>query len=171
VTVDPAAGRIYWASLLGKRISFANRDGSGGGDLTTTGATSNRPVFPILLQAPSGVGVPLVSGATVAGATLSCSQGTWTPDPLSSFDYRAPQSFAFGWSENAITIAGATTSLITAGSPGSYACQVTASNQSGSALQSSAAFTVNAAGGGAGGGTGGGAGGGSLQAPVARRAS
>jgi hypothetical protein len=75
VAVDPAAGGIYWASFLGKRISFASRDGSGGGDLTTTGATSNRPVFPILLQAPSGVGVPLVSGATVAGATLSCSQG------------------------------------------------------------------------------------------------
>jgi hypothetical protein len=104
------------------------------------------------------VGVPVVSGATVAGATLSCSRGTWTPDLLSSFDYRAPQSFAFGWSENAMTIAGTTTSLITAGSPGSYACQVTASNQSGSALQSSAAFTVNAAGGGGAGGGGGGTG-------------
>ena len=50
---------------------------------------------------------------------------------------------------------------------------MTASNQSGSALQSSAAFTVNAAGGGAGGGggggTGGGGGGGSVQASVARK--
>ena len=145
VAVDPAAGRIYWASFLGNRISFANLNGSGGGDLSTGLATLSGSVFPVLLQVPGGAGVPVVSGATVVGAPLSCSQGTWAPDLLSSFDYRAPQSFAYGWSENGTPIAGATSNSITAGSPGSYTCQVTAANLTGSAAQSSAEFTVSAA--------------------------
>jgi hypothetical protein len=32
---DPAAGRIYWANVVGNKISFANLNGSGGGDLAT----------------------------------------------------------------------------------------------------------------------------------------
>ena len=39
VAVDPAAGRIYWANVGGNKISFANLNGSGGGDLITAGAT------------------------------------------------------------------------------------------------------------------------------------
>jgi DNA-binding beta-propeller fold protein YncE len=145
VAFDPAAGRIYWANVVGNKISFANVNGSGGGDLSTGLVTLNGPVFPVLLQVPGGAGVPVVSGATVVGASLSCSQGAWAPDLLSSFDYRAPQSFAYGWSENETPIAGATSSSITAGSPGSYTCQVTAANRTGSAAQNSAAFTVSAA--------------------------
>ena len=44
VSVDPAAGRIYWANSGGGSISFANLNGSGGGDIVTTGATVNQPV-------------------------------------------------------------------------------------------------------------------------------
>jgi DNA-binding beta-propeller fold protein YncE len=142
VAIDVAAGRIYWANYTGNKISFANLSGGGGGDLTTTGATQSHFVFPLLLQVPSGAGVPVVSGNAVVGSTLSCSQGTWGPDLLSSLDYRAPQSFAYSWSENGTPIAGATSSSITAGSPGSYVCQVTASNHAGPTAQSSAAFTV-----------------------------
>src|SRR5204863_164083 len=40
VTV-PARERVYWSANNG--ISFANLDGSGGGDLTTTGATVHFP--------------------------------------------------------------------------------------------------------------------------------
>jgi DNA-binding beta-propeller fold protein YncE len=145
VAIDPAAGRVYWASFLGNKISFANVNGSGGGDLATGLVTLSGSVFPVLLQVPAGAGVPVVSGATGVGASLLCSQGAWAPDLLSSFDYRAPQSFAYGWSENGTPIAGATSSSITAGSPGSYTCQVTAANRTGSAAQSSTAFTISAA--------------------------
>ena len=145
VAVDPAAGRIYWANFLANTISYTNLDGSGGGDLPTAGATLNHSVFPILLQAPRGAGVPVVSGDAVVGATLSCTQGTWAPDLPASFDYRAAQSFRYGWSKGGTPIVGATSNLITASSPGSYTCQVTASNQTGSTAQSSTAFTVAAA--------------------------
>jgi hypothetical protein len=45
VMAAPALGadRVYWANVLGNPISFANLDGSGGGNLTTTGATANEP--------------------------------------------------------------------------------------------------------------------------------
>ena len=52
VAVDPGApggGRIYWANVGGSnlaagRLSFANLDGSGGGDLNTSGATVIQPL-------------------------------------------------------------------------------------------------------------------------------
>jgi hypothetical protein len=49
VAIDPVAGRIYWANYgpgsqgTGTTISYANLDGSGGGDLNTTGATVSGP--------------------------------------------------------------------------------------------------------------------------------
>jgi hypothetical protein len=82
--------------------------------------------------------------SSLVGATLSCSQGAWAPDLLSEFDYLAPQSFAYGWSENGTQLAAASSSSITASSPGSYTCQVSASNQGGSTAQSSAAVTIAA---------------------------
>jgi hypothetical protein len=84
---------------------------------------------------------PAVSGSSTTGSTLSCSPGTWAPDLPESFLYRAPQHFAYGWSEDGVPIAAASSS-ITAHSPGSYACQVTASNFAGTAVQTSASFTV-----------------------------
>ncbi len=145
VAVDPATGLIYWANTSDNKIFFASVSGGGGGELDTAGATAEGPNFPVLLQAPSATGVPVLSGASVVGSALSCSQGDWAPDLLPAFDYLAPQSFAFGWSENGTPILGAISSSITAGSPGSYTCQVTASNQAGAAAQSSAALTITAA--------------------------
>ena len=48
-----AADRVYWANYSGNKISFANLDGSGGGDLATAGATVSNPF---------GVGVDLATG-------------------------------------------------------------------------------------------------------------
>jgi DNA-binding beta-propeller fold protein YncE len=53
VTIDPAAGRVYWANDAAPNISFANLDGSGGGDLNTTGATTN-PLAGIAIYPPQG---------------------------------------------------------------------------------------------------------------------
>jgi DNA-binding beta-propeller fold protein YncE len=145
VALDPAAGRIYWANFNGQVISFARLDGSGGGDLVITGATLDFPAFPALLERPGGAGTPLVSGGSAVGATLSCSTGEWAPDLTAALLYRAPRSFAYAWSRDGATIAGAATSSLTASDPGAYRCQVTATNQAGSATQTSAPHSVAAA--------------------------
>ncbi|MGH2957099.1 MAG: hypothetical protein ACRDL6_08910, partial [Solirubrobacterales bacterium] len=145
VAIDPAAGRIYWGNLTNNTISFARLDGTGGGQLNLAGATASQPVFPALLEAPAGAGAPQISGGASAGSTLSCSQGAWAPDLLGSFLYRAPRSFAYQWQLNGSDLAGATGSSYTAGAPGSHACRVTATNQAGSASQTSAARNVSVA--------------------------
>ena len=43
LTIDAAAGRVYWANDAGNRISFADLGGGGGGDLATPGVTTNSP--------------------------------------------------------------------------------------------------------------------------------
>ena len=140
VAIDAAAGRIYWGNCIGNKISFANLDGSGGGgDLTTTGATTNCSIYPALLESPSGAGLPEVTGAD---RTLSCTQGSWAPDLIASFLYRAPQSFAYQWSHNGSDIEGATGSSFTAGPAGEYRCRVTARNEAGSGSQTSAPHAV-----------------------------
>jgi hypothetical protein len=142
VALDPAAGLIYWADAGGDKISFAHLDGSGGTDLATLTATVDTPGFPALLKAPSGAGAPLVSGGSAPGSELSCSPGSWAPDVPASFFYRAPQSFAYSWSRNGETIDGASASSLTAGVAGDYRCTVSATNQAGSAAQTSAAHSV-----------------------------
>lgn len=142
LAIDDAGGRIYWPGNTGDVLSFLNINGSGTGNVITTGATVIGPVFPVLLYAPSGAGLPNITGAANVGSTLSCSQGTWAPDILGSFLYRAPQTFAYQWSRDGTDISGATSSTITAASPGAYRCQVTAANFAGSASQASDPFNV-----------------------------
>jgi len=141
VAINPAAGRIYWANTSGK-ISFANLNGTGGGDLPTLAATVSGPHFPALLEAPSPTGAPVVGGGAAVGSTLNCAGGSWAPDLLASFLYRAPQQLTYSWSLDGATIAGASSATQTATAPGAYRCTVTASNQAGSASQSSAPSTV-----------------------------
>jgi DNA-binding beta-propeller fold protein YncE len=141
VAIDPAAGLIYWANNLGNSIAYAALDESGGGVLNSFGAPVDHPKYPTLLEGPSGAGAPVVGGASTTGSRLWCSPGAWNPDLPESFLYRAPQRLAYSWSKDGGPIAGSSNSIV-AGSPGSYVCDVTASNYAGSATQSSAAVTV-----------------------------
>jgi DNA-binding beta-propeller fold protein YncE len=120
-----------------------------------------RPAGLALLRAPIPVAPPTVgweftlSGGGFGGQffggshssaliqRLGCSRGTWAPDLLGSFLYRAPQSFAYQWRLNGTDIGGATSARYTPTAPGSYSCRVTASNAAGSATQMSAAFVVS----------------------------
>jgi DNA-binding beta-propeller fold protein YncE len=144
VAVDPAAGRIYWGNAgVEPRISFATPDGTGRDlikDSNPGGAS-----FPVLL-APSPVGTPAIAGAAAPLAVLSCSTGTWAPDLVGSYLYRAPQSFSYQWSRNGADIPGATQGSV-ASDPagGDYRCRVTATNHAGSAAQTSAAVHIPAA--------------------------
>ncbi len=143
VAVDPAAGKVYWANQ-NDGISFANADGSGGGgNLNVAGATVGAPIGPALLESPSGVSPPAISGGSTAPTMLSCSQGKWASDLIGSLLYRAPQSFSFSWTVDGKPIAGATTASIVASSPGGYVCRVTATNHAGSTTQTSSPHNVS----------------------------
>ena len=145
VAVDPAHNRIYWASASGipGKISVANLDGTGSGaDLATTGATSFTPNFPVLVEAPAATGAPSVSGAGTTGSSLSCSQGSWAGDLLGAFLYQTPAAFSYAWQLNGSDVAGASGPSLTATSPGSYTCRVTATNLAGATSQTSAPVTV-----------------------------
>jgi DNA-binding beta-propeller fold protein YncE len=143
VAIDPEAGLIYWANFSGG-ISFANLNNTGGGgNLDIDGSNPNGPTMPALLRAPKGAGPPVISGGSVAGSTLSCSQATWAPDLLASKLYRVPQSFSYSWSRDGTQVPGANASTITASSPGSYSCRVMATNYAGSTTsQESDSHTV-----------------------------
>ncbi len=144
VAVDPGAGKVYWANFDGASIDSANVDGGGGATIDTSGEIPAFPVFPALLDVPSGTGAPTVTGGSAAPTTLSCSQGSWGPDQPESLLYQAPQSFSFSWTDNGAAIPGATASSLAVSSGGSYSCHVTANNQAGSTVQTSAPFAVGA---------------------------
>ncbi len=140
LAVDPTTGRLWWGNLgsSGNPISYVNADGSGGGGLLDTSPViSSQARFPVLLRAPSGTGAPQVSGSSIAGALLSCSPGTWAPDVLASFFYRAPQSVGYQWTRDGADIGGATSASYTTSLPGDYRCRETATNAAGSASQTS----------------------------------
>jgi DNA-binding beta-propeller fold protein YncE len=143
VAIDPAANKIYWADKITGKISEANLDGSGDGhDLSTTGVSIGAPYFVALLEVPEAAGVPQITGGTTVGSTVSCSQGSWAPDLLGGFLYRAPHTYSYEWTLGGAPIAGATSSSLVAKSPGAYVCQVTAGNQAGSASETSSPVTV-----------------------------
>jgi hypothetical protein len=116
-----------------------------------------------LLRAPLGTGPPTISwqfvlddgpfrGLEFGGGhsgpldrQLTCSRGTWAPDLPGCLLYRAPESFAYQWRLNGTDIGAATAAHYTPDptAPGSYSCRVTATNQSGSATQTSAAVAIS----------------------------
>ena len=160
IAIDPVAGRLYWANSTGPvgGISYANlNDSGGGGNLATGSATADDPAFPSLLEAPTGEGAPAISSGVQTlvaspggspqagvGAPLICSQGSWGPDVVSEFYFRAPEGFTYSWQLNGGEVAGATGPTFTPTLPGSYTCRVSATNYAGSTTQTSAPVPVRA---------------------------
>ncbi len=145
-----------------RTIRRAPLDGSGPFDPLYGTAQGVLPGFLALLRAPVGTVAPAISWTFVLDAEepfgdwhfggghsgplnqdLTCSPGIWAPDLPSYHLYRAPQSFAYQWRRDGTDIGGATSDPhYTASSPGSYTCQVTATNHAGSAAQTSAPVTI-----------------------------
>jgi DNA-binding beta-propeller fold protein YncE len=140
VAIDPAAGKIYWTNWNLGRIRVGSLDGAAPAQSLYTGLTD--PWMVALLRAPLGTGVPQVAGAAAVGQSLSCDAGSWAPDFLGGFLYRAPRSFAYQWTVNGAPVAGATASSVAVSKPGVYRCEVTATNGAGSTTQTSAPTTV-----------------------------
>ncbi len=151
VAIDPVAEKIYWANSTNPNggISYANLNGTGGGNLPTTGAMVIDPAFPALLESPSGTGAPTITPTTTAGlragSMQTCTQGSWAPDVLSEFFYRAPQTYSFSWQLSGTEITGANAETFTPTQPGLYTCRVTATNHAGSSTQTSAAVQISSA--------------------------
>ena len=139
LAVDPGAGRIYWANFYDGNIRVGNLDGTGA---TTLYSGEAGPAFPVLLRAPLGTGVPTISGGGDVGQTLTCSEGSWAPNLLGAFLFRAPRSLAYQWLSDGSDIVGANSAQFTPTEPGSFSCRVTAENQAGSTSQTSATLTL-----------------------------
>jgi hypothetical protein len=147
IAFDPTQGKFYWGNYNNSNeertgaIGVGFLSGSGGGINIAPPLPLEGPQDPLILKSPSAGGAPTL---TKSHGQLTCSQGTWGADFPGSFVYQAPRSFAYQWTNNGTAIAGATSSTLNATAPGSYACTVTATNQTGTASQTSAATTVAA---------------------------
>ncbi len=95
LAVDPGAGKIYWANFYSGTVRVGSLDGSGTASTLFSGEAG--PSFPALLRAPLGSGVPTISGGGDVGQTLTCSQGSWAPDLLGAFLFRAPRTLDYQW--------------------------------------------------------------------------
>jgi hypothetical protein len=147
VAIDPSARKIYWANQGANRISVADLDGSDARDLVTGAASLSGSRSPVLLKAPSGTGAPGITGDSTAGSVLSCSPGSWAPDLLGSWVYRAPGSIAYSWTRDGAAIPGASGNTYASKAAGEYRCTASASNPAGSSSQTSVAHAVTPSGG------------------------
>ena len=147
---DPTISTLYWGNesngkeVRANALGFVNLSGAGGGISPVSAPVAN-PQDPVIIKIPAGAGAPTVSREAKNRANLSCSQGSWGADFPGGFVYRAPRTFAYQWSLNGKAVAGATAATFTAKSGGSYTCAVTATNQAGSASQTSGALSEKAA--------------------------
>jgi hypothetical protein len=88
------------------------------------------------ISAPANTVAPAVSGIPVAGATLTCSTGTWTGSPT---------AYSYNWRKGGTTLGAldqATYKVALADETGSIDCVVTATNAGGSTGQASNALTI-----------------------------
>jgi uncharacterized protein (DUF2147 family) len=137
--IDPTTNKIYWTSWQsGSGIRVGNLDGTGTPSTLFNGEGAS--LFAALVKAPVNTGRPAISGGAKAGRDLTCQNGTWAPDMLASFLFRAPASFAYQWKRNGVDIA--TGPTFTPNAAGDYTCTVTATNQAGSTLQTSSVKQV-----------------------------
>jgi hypothetical protein len=166
VAIDPAEGRIYWANAGDNTIRVAPLAPGGAFETLYRDYAQGvgAPYGLALLRAPLGTVPPTItwqfvlSEGPVRGPLgpapnsdliehrLACSPGTWAPDLLGSFLYRAPQSITYQWMRNGTDLTGypdPTKPYYTPTSVGNYSCRVTATNRAGSAAQTSAASAVS----------------------------
>jgi len=146
---DPTIGKFYFGNYghAGERIGAIGTLNllGGGGAINIATAPVKGPQDPTILKSPTGTEVPKVTRSKKSRSGLSCSTGSWAADFAGSFVYQAPHTFAYQWKSKGKSLKGATKATLQAKSAGKYTCVVTASNQAGSAGQTSAAVNVKAA--------------------------
>ncbi|CAB4142112.1 hypothetical protein UFOVP425_48 [uncultured Caudovirales phage] len=86
---------------------------------------------------PINTVAPVISGTTTLGSVLTTTNGTWTAKPAATFTYQ--------WKRNGSNIVGATNStytIVVADSAANITCEVTATNDFGSAAATSNTITA-----------------------------
>jgi len=147
---DPSNGTLYWGNYGNAKgentgaIGFVSLSG-GGGAISPQATPVKGPQDPVILKSPTGTGAPKVTRSKKSRSQLECSTGSWAADYASSFVYQSPRTFAYQWKQNGKAVKGATGAKYNAKAAGSYACVVTAINQTGSAAQTSKGLNVKAA--------------------------
>jgi hypothetical protein len=105
---------------------------------TNLGGVTNATSAAATIQTPpANTALPSISGTPAPTKTLTCSQGTWSGS--------GPQAYSYRWLRNGTAITGATSNsyVVKSGDAGKQvACRVTASNNGGSAMATSAAVTI-----------------------------
>ena len=139
--IDPTTNKIYWTSF-GGAIRVGPLGGSTAGAAQTLFSGESASLFAALVKAPVNTGRPAISGGAKAERELTCQNGTWAPDLLASFLFRAPTSFAYQWFVNGSPTPIATSPTFTATAAGNYTCTVTATNRGGSTSQTSSVKQV-----------------------------
>jgi len=96
---------------------------------------------------PTNTALPVVSGTPVASDPLGCSNGSWTGEPELKLSVGWPLTtpFTYQWLRGGVPIAGATSASYVVQSLDqghALACEVTATNDAGSAAARSAAVAV-----------------------------
>ena len=138
--IDPTTNKIYWTSWTsGSGIRVGNLDGTG--TVSTLFSGESAALFAALVKAPVNTKLPEISGGAKTGKELTCQKGTWAPDLLGAFLYRAPASFAYQWKRNGV-IVGTNSATFMPAQPGDYTCTVMATNQAGSTSQTSSVKKV-----------------------------
>lgn len=146
---DPGLNRLYWGNEGNgeertNAFGFVNLSGAGGGITIATAPVSSAE-DPVIIKSPTAKAAPTVTRSTADPGALSCSQGEWNADSPGSFVYQAPRNYAYQWVRDGAPLATATANTLTATQAGSYACTVTATNQSGVGSQASSEVVVKAA--------------------------
>jgi hypothetical protein len=144
---DPSLNRLYWgnegnAEVRTNAFGFVNVGGNSGG-ITVAAAPIANPQDPVILKSPTGTGVPTVARNPQHPAELACSTGSWGADAPGGFVYQAPRTFAYQWTVDGAVL-GSGPDRISATKAGTYACTVTATNQTGSVAQTSGGIGVKA---------------------------
>ncbi len=133
LAIDPGANEIYWGNFGAGLIRTGKLDGTGTASTLFSGEFNS--LFPALLRKPASSEPPTISGGAKVGRELTCSQGSWAPDLLGAFLFRAPAGFAYQWEKDGSIIA--TGATFTPTGAGDYTCTVTAKNQAGETSRTS----------------------------------
>jgi hypothetical protein len=150
IAFDPSINRLYWANESNAKgegtnaLGFVSPSGGSPGNISVANSLAANPQDPVIIKSPTGTGAPTLTRSKSSRSKLSCSTGSWAADYPGSFVYQSPRTYAYQWTRNGKTVSGATASTLNAKSAGKYACTVTATNQIGSASQTSAKVNVKA---------------------------
>ena len=143
IAVD-SSGCIYYATNTGQITRHATNSSCAPATLGTDTGKITLSLW--LVEPPTAIVQPSVTGDATANSTLTCSDAGWAIDNAASRLARLPtEGRSYQWSRDGTAIAGATATTYVATAAGSYTCTQSASNAAGTSSTTSNPFIVTAA--------------------------